>query len=386
MADWNSVIDDPVFNLGLGLLAGAPTANPWGAASEQLNKYQALRQNREYQQMHSKLYEAQARKYEQDALTAQQAQADADRNRALLAQWAQTQPPHIRDAILTGIVSPKDLSQEASKTLFPKLENELAYTPQGKEQRVLRNPYDTQAMPLGGFKQDIPNAAEIAGSVAEQQALLPGKMAQAAAGATRVNIPVSLSTEKKYGEAFAGKIADSDVALLDAARRAPELADRSNRVIKLLDSNKVITGTAADFRLQFAKAAALSGFGDGSAASTETLSAELAKSTLDSIKASGLGGGTGFSNADRDFLEKAVGGKITMEAGTLRRLAELSGRAATLSADRWQKRVSQIPDSALEGTGITRAPIDMPKQVVRRVLLKNGKTGIEYSDGTRVVE
>jgi hypothetical protein len=157
-------------------------------------------------------------------------------------------------------------------------------------------------------------------------------------------------------------MAEGDAALLDAARKAPDLADRANRVTKLLDSGKVITGTGANFRLEFAKAAALAGMGDGSAANTEALAADLAKNTLDSIKASGLGGGTGFSNADREFLEKAVGGLVTMEAGTLRKLAELSGRAANLSADRWHKRVSQIPDSALEGTGITRDRIEMPQQ------------------------
>ena len=66
MADWNSLLDDPVFNAGLGLLAGTPTANPWAATADQLNRYQTLRQNREYQQMHSKLYEAQARKAEEE--------------------------------------------------------------------------------------------------------------------------------------------------------------------------------------------------------------------------------------------------------------------------------------------------------------------------------
>jgi hypothetical protein len=378
MADWNSLLDDPLFNAGLGLLSGAPTANPWGVATEQLNKFQALRQNREYQRMHAKVYEAQARKAEQEAQQAEQAQA----------RWGQflSQLPPEQQAAAAAF-GPKEFGGEYMKArVFPKLENELAYTSQGREQRVLRNPYSTQAMPLGGFKQDISNADEIAGQVAEQQALLPGKMMQAAAGATRVNVPVSLSTEKKYGEQFASKMAEGDAALLDAARKAPDLADRSNRITKLLDSGKVITGTGANFRLEFAKAAALAGMGDGSAANTEALAADLAKNTLDSIKASGLGGGTGFSNADREFLEKAVGGLVTMESGTLRKLAELSGRAANLSVDRWHKRVSQIPDSALEGTGITRDKVDMPKQVVRRVQLKNGKTGIEYSDGTRIVE
>lgn len=179
-----------------------------------------------------------------------------------------------------------------------------------------------------------------------------------ATGATKVNVPVTMSTEKKYGEQFAGKVAESDSAMLDAATKSPELADRSNRIKQVLASGKVITGYGADYRLALGKALGLGGASDGETIqNTETLSADLARNTLDAIKASGLGSGNGFSNADRDFLNKAAGGLITFEAGTLSRLADLSHRAATLSADKWNKRVKMIPGTALDGTGVSRDPI-----------------------------
>lgn len=181
---------------------------------------------------------------------------------------------------------------------------------------------------------------------------------QRAAGATRVS--VSAGTEKKYGEQFAGKVAEQDVALLDAARKAPELATRANQVKEVIASGKVITGAGADYRLALGKALGTVGASDTETiANTETLSVNLARNTLDAIKASGLGSGSGFSNADRDFLEKAAGGKITLEAQTISRLADLSHRAAEKSAESWNKRVKDIPDSALSGTGIKRDPIQV---------------------------
>lgn len=176
-----------------------------------------------------------------------------------------------------------------------------------------------------------------------------------------VNNNLTVSTEKDYSKAFAGKIADSDVAYRDAATKAPDLATRANSMLEVLDTGKVITGFGADYRLALGKALGLVGASDKETiANTEALSVDQARNTLDAIKASGLGSGSGFSNADRDFLEKAAGGKITLEKATIERLARLSHKAAELSAKKWNDRVKMIPDSALQGTGLTRDPVQVP--------------------------
>jgi hypothetical protein len=172
---------------------------------------------------------------------------------------------------------------------------------------------------------------------------------------------ITLSTEKKYGEQFAGKIAESDTGLRDAALKAPDLAERSNRIKQVLGTGKVITGFGADTRLQLGKAMGLVGVNDKETiANTEALSADLARNTLDAIKASGLGSGNGFSNADRDFLNKAAGGLISFDSETLKRLADLSYRTAQQSSIKWKNRVKQIPTSALEGTGVGNESVDVP--------------------------
>jgi hypothetical protein len=169
---------------------------------------------------------------------------------------------------------------------------------------------------------------------------------------------ITLSTEKSYGGKFAGNIADKDAALLDAAERAPEAANTANRVLGLLSSGQVITGAGANIKLQLAKWLRVAGGSENeTVANTEILLSSLADTTLGSIKSSGLGSGQGFTNSDRDFLERAKAGQITYDAASLRRLAELAHRAAEATTDKWNKRSKAIPKSAIEGTGISTEDI-----------------------------
>jgi hypothetical protein len=189
----------------------------------------------------------------------------------------------------------------------------------------------------------------------------------AKSGASNITIPVS--TEKKYGERFGGLIADQDAAKLSAAENAPQAAATADRVMDLISSGKVITGTGANARLQLAKALNLAGGTDSEKIrNTEVLVSSLAETTLGAIKSSNLGAGQGFTNADRDFLEKAKAGQLSYDAKSLTELARLSRLAAEKSADSWNTRVKQIPASALEGTGISTNPVVVPPRKTSSVM------------------
>lgn len=192
------------------------------------------------------------------------------------------------------------------------------------------------------------------------------RIAQSGRPITNVNV----STEKKYGERFSGLIADQDAAKLAAAEAAPGAAATADRVMDLISSGKVITGTGANVRLQIAKALNLAAGGTDSdkIRNTEVLVSSLAETTLGAIKSSNLGAGQGFTNADRDFLEKAKAGQLTYDAKSLSELARLSRLAAEKSAESWNTRVKQIPASALEGTGISTEPIVVPKRKTSSVM------------------
>lgn len=177
------------------------------------------------------------------------------------------------------------------------------------------------------------------------------------AGATNI----SVSTEKKYGERFGGLIAERDAGKLDAAEKAPELATSANRIIDIVKQGNVFTGPAADIKLNIARALNVAG-ADNQAkiANTESLIAAAGKSTLDSIKSAGLGTGQGFTDKDLKFLQGIAGGTINLTAQTLTELATLQHRAATRSAEAWNKRSKELPKEALQGTGLSGEPIKVP--------------------------
>jgi hypothetical protein len=121
--------------------------------------------------------------------------------------------------------------------------------------------------------------------------------------------------------------------------------------------------------LQIAKALNLAGGTDSDKIrNTEVLVSSLAETTLGAIKSSNLGAGQGFTNADRDFLEKAKAGQLTYDSKSLTELARLSRLAAEKSAESWNKRVQQIPASALEGTGISTQPVVVPPRKTSSVM------------------
>ena len=147
------------------------------------------------------------------------------------------------------------------------------------------------------------------------------------------------------------------------------MAENADRIADLLATGKVITGTGANARLQLAKALNLAGGSDSERIkNTEVLVSSLAETTLGAIKASNLGAGQGFTNADRDFLEKAVAGQLSYDQKSLGELARLSRRAAEKSAEAWNKRAPNIPKSALEGTGYSTEPVVIPPRKTSSVM------------------
>jgi hypothetical protein len=178
---------------------------------------------------------------------------------------------------------------------------------------------------------------------------------------TTVNVPVNVSTEKKYGEQFASKIADVDINKMTIAEKAPQMAESANRIIDLVKQGNVFTGPIADVKLNLARALNVAGASnEEKIANTEMLIAGTGQSTLDAIKSAGLGTGQGFTDKDLKFLQGVAGGTIGMTQKTLTDLATLQHRVATRSAEAWNKRVGEMPKEVVQGTGLSTAPIKVP--------------------------
>ena len=151
---------------------------------------------------------------------------------------------------------------------------------------------------------------------------------------------------REIGKGFA----QQDLTAIDAAKKSPDQIKTAQSVIDIVNQGKAITGTAADLRANIAKGFATIGLTSGeSVAATEQLSSTLAKQTMDSIKSSGLGAGQGFTNTDREFLEKAASGKVNFTPEGLVRIAELNKKAAEAAYQKGQEainRINQNPEGA----------------------------------------
>jgi len=274
----------------------------------------------------------------------------------------------IKDALDKKLIS----QAEADRGLANLAEAVALDTAQGSNQNFtkLRTDALVSLLPAKDRYETTQPKTDIGKLINERDRLAPGDptrklyddaIKKATTHSPGTNVNVALSTEKKYGEKFAGNIADLDIKLKDAADAAPTLAENSNRISQILKSGKVFTGTGAEFKLQLAKALKLAGGTDNEAiANTETLISSLASQTLANIKSSNLGSGQGFTNTDREFLEKATAGTIAFDSKTLQRLADLSHKSAVASANKWNKRVKEIPSNAIEGTGLSTEPINVP--------------------------
>lgn len=179
------------------------------------------------------------------------------------------------------------------------------------------------------------------------------------AGAT--NVPITVSTEKKYGEAFGGKMAEVDINKFTAAEKAPQMAENANRIIELARNPNIFVGPIADIKLKIARALNVAGANTEEVISnTERLIAATSQSTLDAIKGAGLGAGQGFTDKDLQFLQGVAGGTVTLTAQTLTELAQIQHRAAVRAAEAWNKRSKQMPRDVAAGTGISLEPIVVP--------------------------
>jgi len=140
---------------------------------------------------------------------------------------------------------------------------------------------------------------------------------------------------------------DRDTAM--AAQRALPAYDEAEKILK---SNKAYTGTFAEAKLGIAKALAPFGINQDTAENTEVLRAQLAIPVFSLVKQ--LGSGAGISNADREYAEKAAGGKITLNPQAILRLTEIGRRASNLAITNYKKRLDRVYPEGEEGSSRLR--------------------------------
>jgi len=167
------------------------------------------------------------------------------------------------------------------------------------------------------------------------------------------------ASELARGEAFTKEYATEgakvtvarDTTHFDLAQAAPQNIEKANRIMDLVDSG-ALTGTAAEKKLQIARMFNITGSGpEETIKKTELLISGLGQNVLDNIKASGLGAGQGFTDKDRQFLERVVGGSIELNGETIKELARLQKAANQRSVEKWNKRVGELDSNVRKDMG-----------------------------------
>lgn len=171
----------------------------------------------------------------------------------------------------------------------------------------------------------------------------------------------------------------SDKQIFDALDERAKLANAAatglvglrNARAALEGPGGAITGAGADTKLLLTKVGAAFGITDPKAAeNTEVFKAAIAPQVAAMLKATV--GTANISNSDREFAEKAAGGNITLDAGSIKRLLDIMERGAIAQIERHQKQLDAVyPDPekhqrerALFGVSMPEVPAVVTPPVV----------------------
>lgn len=152
-----------------------------------------------------------------------------------------------------------------------------------------------------------------------------------------------------------------------------------------------IFGAGADMRLGLQKVASQLGLSNPeSVINTETFQAAIAPQVAAMLKATV--GTANISNSDREFAERAAGGRISLDQGSITRLLDIMERGNRTVLETHQKRLDTIypptgphqRERALFGVEVPQAPAGGPRRISSQEEFNSLPSGTEFvaPDGT----
>jgi hypothetical protein len=166
------------------------------------------------------------------------------------------------------------------------------------------------------------------------------QLAKSKAGATNV----SVKNDVKMGESLASQVGPMVKDSYVAAQGAAQSADSANRLIKAVDSNKLITGPFANGRLAVSQLSDTLGIGgkDNQEKLNNTRAAirSLSELTLNGRKQ--MSGQGAITESEGKLAERAMSGDISMTPTELRSLANAARRAAKWTYDQHQGQLRNM--------------------------------------------
>lgn len=160
------------------------------------------------------------------------------------------------------------------------------------------------------------------------------------AGATVISIDNKVGA-KGFTE-LSGEMGKDLVKQRTDVEGAVKALDNLTEAKKLIDSG-IITGTGAEYLVNFGNfAQSRLGIdtGKGAVANTQAFAATMGTQVGQIIKQ--FGSGTGLSDADREYAEKIVGGKITLNEGAIKKLIGINKKAFENVVTNFNKKADQV--------------------------------------------
>ena len=147
-----------------------------------------------------------------------------------------------------------------------------------------------------------------------------------------------------YETKFLSKLGDSEGARITELKVKAVDSVASKKIITeartLLDQG-IYTGTAANIRKNFDKLLQEGNIfiGGRKAANTEAYASMMGLQVGKIIKQ--FGAGTGLSDADREYAEKIVGGRVTLTEDAIRRLLDINERLADFTISEYNSQAAR---------------------------------------------
>lgn len=233
--------------------------------------------------------------------------------------------------------------------------------PDGKPQMFFANTRG-ETKQLAGAPYIDPNnpvvyngQGEVADSKKFQDFSLNEKMAGASRSSTNVSVNMP-AAEGTFGKVVGAEMAKRYITLGEAAQKTPGRLAALGQMEAALRDGKMYSGTFAAVQRETAKAF---GIDPERVANTEQYFTIMAQEVLKDAKL--LGSGSGFSNTDREYLEKAAGAKETLSPTMKLNALRSAQKAQRLIVQQHQALDKQVNKAGMGAVPLFPVP-DLPEE------------------------
>lgn len=230
-------------------------------------------------------------------------------------------------------------------------------------------PTATPAAPVNAMVQTPAGAPAMPGATPTAVAPTGGFKPMPTQSAVNISMgPQESAFQQKLGQGQADQILANRVAAQDAASII-----KTNQIGRDILNSGAITGAGANFIVGFDQALRTMGvnLGSDASANSQAYVAAMAQNTGKLIKQ--FGAGTGLSDADRDYAERAAAGKITMDERAIRKVLDINDRAARNVIENHNRSVEGIKTNIPLTVEMPTTPAPAPRESGTSVTV-NGTT------------